>query len=36
MLEGSMSTQKPWKEIMIDHSKPFQNILSPNPKIAAT
>jgi hypothetical protein len=34
--EGSMCTQKPWKERMKDHSKPLQYILSPNPKVAAT
>jgi hypothetical protein len=32
MLEGSMCTQKPWKERMKDHSKQLHYILSPNPK----
>ncbi len=36
MLEGSMCTQKPWKERMKDYSKPFHYILFPNPKVAAT
>jgi hypothetical protein len=32
-LEGSMCTQKPWKERMKDYSKPLQYILSPNFKV---
>jgi len=35
-LEGSMCTQKSWKEIMKDYSKPLHYILTPNPKVAAT
>jgi hypothetical protein len=35
-LEGSMCTQKPWKEIMKDYSKPLHYILFPNPKITTT
>ncbi len=35
-LEGSMCTQKPWKERMKDYSKPLHYKLSPNPKVAAT
>jgi hypothetical protein len=35
-VEGSMCTQKPWKERMKDNSKPHHYILSPNPKVAAT
>jgi hypothetical protein len=35
-VEGSMCTQKPWKERMKDNSKPLHYILSPNPKVAAT
>jgi hypothetical protein len=34
MLEGSMCTQKPWKEIMKNYSKPLQYILFPNLKVA--
>jgi hypothetical protein len=35
-VEGSMCTQKPWKERMKGNSKPFHYILSFNPKVAAT
>ncbi len=35
-LEGSMCTEKPWKEKMKDYSKPLHYILSPNLKVAAT
>jgi hypothetical protein len=35
-VEGSMCTQKPWKERMKDNSKTLHYILSPNPKVAAT
>ncbi len=35
-VEGSMCTQKPWKERMKDNSKPLYYILSPNLKVAAT
>jgi hypothetical protein len=35
-LEGSMCTQKPWKERMKDYLKPLQYILSPNLKVATT
>jgi hypothetical protein len=35
-LEGSMCTQKPWKERMKDYSKSFHYILSPNPNVATT
>jgi hypothetical protein len=35
-LEGSMCTQKPWKEIMKYYSKSLQYILSDNPKVGAT
>jgi len=34
-LEGSMCTQKPWKEKMKDSSKPLHYILTLNPKVAA-
>jgi len=36
MFEGSMCTQKPWKEKMKDYSKPLHYILSLNLKVAAT
>jgi hypothetical protein len=35
-LEGSMCTQKPWKERMKDYSNPLQYILSLNLKVVAT
>jgi hypothetical protein len=35
-LEGSMCTQKPWKERMKDYSKPLHYILSINPNLAIT
>jgi hypothetical protein len=35
-LEGSMCTQKSWKEKMKDYSKPLHYILFPNHKVAAT
>ncbi len=31
--EGFICTQKPQKEKMKNYSKPFQYILSPNPKV---
>ncbi len=35
-VEGSMCTQKLWKERMKDNSKPHHYILSPNPKVTIT
>jgi len=35
-VEGSMCTQNLWKERMKGYSKPFQYILSPNPKVTTT
>jgi hypothetical protein len=35
-LEGFMCTQKPSKERMNNHSKPFHYILFPNPKVVVT
>jgi hypothetical protein len=35
-LEGSMCTQKTWKEKTKNYSKPFQYVLCPNPKVVAT
>jgi hypothetical protein len=35
-VEGSMCTKKPWKERMKDNWKQLHDILSLNPKVAAT